>query len=68
MSRMGYSLSGGRYAFRGTMISKGPDFEAYVGDLGRRVPFVQYARNAITYWPLRSRPAPQATGRGTRRQ
>ncbi len=42
----------GRRAFAATPVEDGPMFDAWVGQLGKRVTFVAAARNPITYWPL----------------
>ena len=41
----------GRFAFKGAVLSAGPIFDAYVGPLGKRVPFASHARNTVHYWP-----------------
>ena len=41
----------GRRAFSAELVEEGPVFDAWVGELGRRVEFVTAARNPITYWP-----------------
>ena len=41
----------GRRAFSAELVEEGPVFDAWVGELGRRVEFVTAARNPISYWP-----------------
>ena len=41
----------GRRAFSAELVEEGPVFDAWVGELGRRVEFVTAARNPIMYWP-----------------
>lgn len=43
--------SDGRYLFAGRLLRSGRAFDAYVGRLGKRVPFTQSAQNPIGYWP-----------------
>jgi hypothetical protein len=45
----------GRFAFGGTIVGEGAAFDAYVGSLGKRVPFAMHAQNAIHYWPVNGR-------------
>ncbi len=39
-----------RWAFNGQPLDRGRIFDAYVGPLGKRVPFEQSAQNPIRYW------------------
>jgi hypothetical protein len=41
----------GRIAFVGVVIGDGAVFSAYVGALGKRVPFVKHSQNPTHYWP-----------------
>lgn len=45
----------GRYAFLGKVVPEGVVFDAYVGSLGKRVPFAMHSQNAIHYWPSTKR-------------
>jgi uncharacterized protein len=40
-----------RVAFTGAIIRSGPVFDAYVGSLGKRVPFAPHSQNPPLYWP-----------------
>jgi hypothetical protein len=42
----------GRWGFRGKALSEGELWEAYVGPLGKRVPFTTHSQNPLVYWPL----------------
>ena len=44
----------GRQAFAATAVLKGAEFDAWVGPVGRRVPFTTASQNPIVYWPLNS--------------
>ena len=46
----------GRRAFTATPVLSGPIFDAWVGPLGKRVPFKDAARNPTAYWPPTPRP------------
>jgi hypothetical protein len=41
----------GRRAFTGTVVTSGRVQRAYVGRLGKKVPFIDAAQNPIAYWP-----------------
>lgn len=41
----------GRWAFAAEPIEEGPVFDAWIGNVGRRVAFVAAAQNPIYYWP-----------------
>jgi hypothetical protein len=41
----------GRSAFTGTEIHEGPLHDAYIGSLGKRVPFTEHSQNPLRYWP-----------------
>lgn len=43
----------GRWAFAGRELSEGQLWAAYVGQLGKRVPFNTASQNPLVYWPLR---------------
>lgn len=45
----------GRWAFVGKLVVDGPVHEAYVGSLGKRVPFLEAAQNPTHYWPPTNR-------------
>lgn len=40
-----------RHAFSGRQLHEGPEFDYFVGDLGRRVPLSKSAQNPLLYWP-----------------
>jgi len=40
----------GRWAFTGREIQSGPLHEAYIGTLGKRVPFTDHSQNPLHYW------------------
>ena len=41
----------GRWAFQGREINDGEVHDAYVGMLGKRVPFADHSQNPLHYWP-----------------
>jgi hypothetical protein len=41
----------GRWAFIGQQLHSGPTHDAYIGKLGKRVPFTDHSQNPLRYWP-----------------
>lgn len=43
----------GRWAFAAEVLEEGPVYDAWIGQVGRRVEFVTAAQNPIIYWPVK---------------
>jgi hypothetical protein len=56
-----------QHAFNGRQILEGPEFDFYVGDLGRRVPLSKSAQNPLLYGPATDPWAPVSSPAGPRK-